>query len=176
MAMSTPSPLHRSPNPRQQGSALVISLVFLVVMTLIAVGAMRDTTLQERMAGNLRDRSLAFQAAEAALREGENWLLSPAGRLTAGNLAADLLNPGTWDGATPAPTQPAALGFSDGGLHSANPVYHVSPPNIARSRGGALDIGGSGGSPAIVSHDVTARGIGGSATTIVILQSTVVIE
>ncbi len=160
----------------QRGSALVISLVFLVVMTLIAVGAMRDTTLQERMAGNLRDRSLAFQAAEAALREGENWLLSPAGRLTAGNLAADLLDPAAWDGVSPGPTQPAAPGFTDGNLHSANPAFHISPPRIARSRGSALDIGGSGGSPAIVSHDVTARGIGGSATTVVILQSTVVIE
>ncbi|MCC5862000.1 MAG: hypothetical protein JJT93_08850 [Gammaproteobacteria bacterium] len=167
----------RLSRPDQQGSALVISLVFLIVMTLIAVGAMRDTTLQERMAGNLRDRSLAFQAAEAALREGENWLLSPAGRLTAGNLAAELpANPATWDGVAPAPTQPAALGFTDGSLHSANPEFHISPPRIARSRGSALDIGGSGGSPAIISHEVTARGIGGSATTVVILQSTVVIE
>lgn len=164
------------PGRSQRGSALVISLVFLVVMTLIAVGAMRDTTLQERMAGNLRDRSLAFQAAEAALREGENWLLSPAGRLTAGNLADELADPAAWDPAIDPPTQPATPGFSDGGLHGGNPVFHVSPPRIARSRGSALDIGGSGGSPAIVSHDVTAHGIGGSATTVVILQSTVVIE
>lgn len=31
--------------------------------------------MQERMASNLYDRSLAFQAAEAALREGERWVL-----------------------------------------------------------------------------------------------------
>ncbi len=174
--MSTPSPNRRKPHLRQQGSALVISLVFLVVMTLIAVGAMRDTTLQERMAGNLRDRSLAFQAAEGALREGENWLLSPAGRLTAGNLAAELPTPEAWNGVAPAPTQPAAPGFSDGGLHSGNPLFHISPPQIARSRGSTLDISGSGGSDIVVSHEVTARGVGGSNTAVVILQSTVVVD
>lgn len=166
----------RTSHPRHRGSALVISLVFLVVMTLIAVGAMRDTTLQERMAGNLRDRSLAFQAAEAALREGENWLLSPAGRLTAGNLADELADPATWDPAVDLPTQAPTPGFSDGGLHSGNPVFHVSPPQISRSRGSALDIGGTGGSAVIVSHEITARGVGGTNTTFVILQSTVVVE
>jgi type IV pilus assembly protein PilX len=32
------------------------------------------TGLEERMAGNLRDRNIAFQAAEAAVLEGENYL------------------------------------------------------------------------------------------------------
>jgi len=35
---------------------------------------MRNVTMEERMAGNLRDGDLALQAAEAALRVGENWL------------------------------------------------------------------------------------------------------
>lgn len=37
-------------------------------MTLIGTTAMQGTH-QQRMAGNMRDRNLAFQAAEAALRE-----------------------------------------------------------------------------------------------------------
>ena len=53
---------------RQQGAALVVGLVLLVVITLVGVTAMRSTTLQEKMAGNLRDSNLSFQAAEAALR------------------------------------------------------------------------------------------------------------
>jgi type IV pilus assembly protein PilX len=161
---------------REHGSALIISLVFLVAMTLIAVTAMRDTSLQERMAGNLRDRSLAFQAAEGSLRDGETWLLSPAGRLAAGALLDEIAAPDAWDGVAPAPSQPAAAGFVAGGLHDADPVYHVSPPRVARARGGSLDIAGSGLPPVTVFHEVTARGVGGTDTTTVILQSTVVLE
>lgn len=50
---------------------LVISLLILLVMTVLGIAAIQSTTLQERMAGNLHDRDLAFQAAEAALRRGE---------------------------------------------------------------------------------------------------------
>jgi len=46
----------------------------LLVLTVIGVTAMQTTTLEEKMAGNLRDQTLAFQAAEAALRAGESWL------------------------------------------------------------------------------------------------------
>lgn len=58
----------------QRGSALIIALVFLLIMTLIGVSAMQGTTQQEGMAGNARQRNLAFQAAEAALRSGEQSL------------------------------------------------------------------------------------------------------
>lgn len=59
---------------KQSGMALMVSLIFLVLLTLLAVSAMRGTILQERMAGNTRDRMLAFQAAEAALRVAETTL------------------------------------------------------------------------------------------------------
>ncbi|SEO72941.1 pilus assembly PilX family protein [Aquisalimonas asiatica] len=68
------NPAPRMSQPRwnaQRGAVLVVSLVLLAVMTLIGVFAMRGTTLEERMAGNLRDRDMAFQAAEGALREAE---------------------------------------------------------------------------------------------------------
>ncbi len=55
----------------QQGVALVIALVLLVTITLLGLSSMRNTGLQERMSANLFDRSLAFQAAESALREAE---------------------------------------------------------------------------------------------------------
>ena len=67
---------HEVPAPQtyQRGGALIISLVFLLVITLMAVTSMRSTTLQERMAGNTRDRNLAFQAAESGLREAEMYI------------------------------------------------------------------------------------------------------
>lgn len=59
---------------RQQGAALIVGLLLLLVLTVIAVVAANSTIQQERMASNLRDASLAFQAAEAANRWGESWL------------------------------------------------------------------------------------------------------
>lgn len=56
---------------RNRGAALIVSLVLLVVITLMGLSGMRNTTLQERMSSNMYDRSLAMQAAEAALSAAE---------------------------------------------------------------------------------------------------------
>lgn len=56
---------------RQRGAVLLVALIMLLLLTVLGAAAMRDTSLQERMAGNMRDQSLAFQAAEAALRFAE---------------------------------------------------------------------------------------------------------
>jgi type IV pilus assembly protein PilX len=56
---------------RQRGVALAVVLILLLVVTLIGVASLRGVVLEERMAANQYDRSLAFQAAEAALRLGE---------------------------------------------------------------------------------------------------------
>jgi type IV pilus assembly protein PilX len=55
----------------QRGAALVTSLLLLLVLTIIGVTAMQMTRMQERMSGNARDLNLAFQGAEAAVRDGE---------------------------------------------------------------------------------------------------------
>lgn len=56
---------------RQRGVALAVVLILLVVMMLLSLAALRGTVFQERMSSNVIDRGLSFQAAEAALREGE---------------------------------------------------------------------------------------------------------
>lgn len=56
---------------RQQGAALITVIVLLLVMTLLGLVSVRATVLEEHMSAGMLDRSLAFQAAEAALREGE---------------------------------------------------------------------------------------------------------
>ena len=65
---------------RQRGVSLVIVLVLLVATSLLGIAGRRSTAMQERMSANMRDRSLAFQAAESALRyaqevvlAGSNW-------------------------------------------------------------------------------------------------------
>jgi type IV pilus assembly protein PilX len=55
----------------ERGAALIISLVFMLILTIIGAASMQSATLQERMAGNARNIDQAFQAAEAALREAE---------------------------------------------------------------------------------------------------------
>jgi len=88
---------------RQRGAALVVALIMLLVMTVLGVAAMQVTRMEERMAGNSRDVNLAFQAAEAGLRDAENrlWLsaLTPSTCVTApcavwfeDELPADLRN------------------------------------------------------------------------------------
>ncbi|KTF37796.1 MULTISPECIES: pilus assembly PilX family protein [Xanthomonas translucens group] len=56
---------------RQSGISLIIVLLLLLVMTLLGLAVLRSTLLEERMSSNMRDRSLAFQAAEGALRDAE---------------------------------------------------------------------------------------------------------
>jgi type IV pilus assembly protein PilX len=51
----------------QRGIVLVVGLVFLLVLTIIGVTSLRTTTLEERMAGNLQQRTVAFQDAEAKI-------------------------------------------------------------------------------------------------------------
>lgn len=67
---------HRQfPRGRESGAALIVALIFLLLMTLLSTSSMRTSTMQERMAGNLRDWNVGFQGAEAALRTAEEFLL-----------------------------------------------------------------------------------------------------
>ena len=68
--MIAPEHTHH-PRCRQHGVALVMSMVFLMILTIIGITAMTTSSLEERMAGNQQDKHSAVQAAEAALRVGE---------------------------------------------------------------------------------------------------------
>ena len=95
----------------QRGAILVISMLLLLVLTVLGIAMMKMTNMQDRMAGNTRDLSLAFQGAEAALRVGEAQVrntVAPAGNLPtqatinctmcdAGVLPVDLDNPASFD-------------------------------------------------------------------------------
>ena len=60
---------HSKLGHRQGGAILIVTLLFLVILTMLGVTAMTGTTMEERMAGNTRDAQLALQAAEAAMRD-----------------------------------------------------------------------------------------------------------
>lgn len=143
----------------QRGTVLIIALVFLLLMTLVGIAAMQGTTLQERMAGNHRDRNLAFQAAEAALREGEDWLDSRDNRMIAdGN--DRLPTPLDWDGSNSTGT----LNGLDAQL-AAPPVFHAGPPSRIREN---LDLA----NPTFQClYPVTAHGTGRDNRTVVVIQT-----
>jgi len=61
---------------RQTGASLIVSLMLLIVLTLLGLSGMQSTIMQERMSSNVRDKGMAFQAAESAIRGGEDWVKS----------------------------------------------------------------------------------------------------
>ncbi|MFJ7110481.1 PilX N-terminal domain-containing pilus assembly protein [Pseudomonas sp. NPDC098740] len=60
------------PPHAQRGMALLVSLVFLLLLTLIGLSSMQNATLQEKMAASVTLRNQSFQGAESALRVGES--------------------------------------------------------------------------------------------------------
>lgn len=66
----------RHGSPAQQGVALVLALVFLLLLTLIGITALGTSSIEEKMANNVKDKNLAFQSAESAVLMAENWLVA----------------------------------------------------------------------------------------------------
>jgi type IV pilus assembly protein PilX len=140
----------------QNGSALIVSLVMLLLISLIGVGSMQSTILQERMASNLQDRNIAFQASERALRVGENWLAANA---LSAQTNTRLSDPATWDGTTDAVT----VKTSDTQL-AGDPTYHVGWVSV-------FCPSKQSGAACFDRFSVTSHGQGGTASSVAILQS-----
>lgn len=58
--------------PRQSGVALIVALILVVIMSLLGLAGVRKIFQEEKMVAYTYDRTLTFQAAEAALRQVEN--------------------------------------------------------------------------------------------------------
>ena len=71
---------------KNKGAVLVMSLLMLFVLTLIGVSGINTSSLEEKMSGNARNRTLAFQAAETGVRDAElkitNEVTNPTGLFT----------------------------------------------------------------------------------------------
>lgn len=163
----------------QRGSALIVSLIILIVMTVLGLTAMSGSGLQEKMAGNNRDMALAFQAAEAALRDGEAYYENTVAPLDSAFNGAnpglyakgsnpDIFSDATWENAR---TYSGAIN----GVAS-QPRYIIEL--IEEPDDGKLTIEGYGESSDASSDlgrmttvRVTARGVGGAEDTVVYLQS-----
>lgn len=159
----------------ERGSALIVSLLILIVLSMLGLTAVRTTTLEEKMAGNLRDDDLAFQAAESALRDAEAFVES----VVSTNAFND--SGGLYSQATPDPDYFASTSWSSGNSRAysgaiagvkTQPRYIVKYLGVVPTPGGALNIGGYGNGQAgsLNAFRITAQGTGGRDTTQVVLQ------
>lgn len=162
---------------RQRGAVLVISLLLLLVLTLLGVGSMQTTSLQEKMAGNTRDRAVAMQAAEFAVRDAEAFI---EGIVTTGGFTGTNGLYGRND-AEPAFADPATWAGNDSIAASAAlartanpPRYYIKLSGTIIGTQGAMNMsgyGGNRGSGDVTAFRIVARGTGGDQATEVILRS-----
>ncbi len=149
---------------RQSGAALIVSLIFLLVMTLLSTSTMKSATMQERMAGNTRDYNLGFQGAEAALRAAETYLRTTATLPdfddTGGHYVVNSANRPVWYGYTPTDgsgyiTYPADIAGT-----ARRPRYLLEQLSTARPAGTETETGTA--VDEIYYFRVTAVGYGGA--------------
>jgi len=141
----------------QRGVTLIVAMIFLAILALLGVTVAQTTQLEERMAGNTRDRDLAFQATEAALTWASKQttlnietLSGGATINTAANDDAVFWNAFAWGGAT-------QLTQADIGI--ANGVLAAYPQLVVEQRGSTNR------------YRITSRGVGATNSTVVILQA-----
>ncbi len=174
-AVMRPRRIHRRPSARREGGAVMImTLIFLVLLTLIGVSSVRVSALEDRMAGHIADRYRAFQAAEASLRDCETLL--KVATLPAFNNTAGYYQPAA-TGATPRwktvdwSSSTATLPYSGtlSGVASKPRCIIEELPSIQIStQGGSLRAGQP--LPDLGVYRITARGTGVTNDTVVMLQ------
>jgi len=155
-----------APRANQRGVTLIVALIFLAILMLLGVTVAQTSSLEERMAGNTRDRDLAFQSAEAALKDGEAYLEGQD---------IDLLTDALFDGST------AGLIAFDA-ANSNHAAYWNAYDWEDASQDASTDLTGIAEQPRYVIEKlpdsvttkrfrITARGIGSNTNTVVILQA-----
>lgn len=70
---------------RQRGAVLLVALIFLILLTLLAIGASSGSLLQQRMVAATRSAQLASLGADTALR-GAEWRIWSTSYVVGGNL------------------------------------------------------------------------------------------
>jgi type IV pilus assembly protein PilX len=177
----------------QHGISLVIVMIFLVILSVLGISAMQGSTLSSRIARNEADRNLAFQAAEAALRDGEldaRNLKVDISECTAGAIGcrAVLVEPGAFNATcadglccsvtlcgTMVSTLPVWTDAAKWGTTGASVSYGLytgatALPIVSRQPRYLLEVFETADDPV---YRVTAVGFGANESTQVMLQSTV---
>ncbi len=150
---------------------MVMALIFLLILTALGAWAAVNNTLQERMAGNTRNRDIAFQAAEAALKEAEStvatWRTLPFDGTSAGLLP---YNPVTandqnhWRNDSQWTSYRSSTASNSQVASAARYVVQKLPNTENPTNPGVFNV---------ENFRITARAVGGDASAMVIVQSIV---
>lgn len=157
----------------QQGSVLIFALMLLIMLTIIAVAQMTMNTPQIRIANNSADQQVAFHTAEGALNEAINNLLS--GQYSTASFLNNanglyLFNPNNapiWTTLDWSSTSSSIKSFQGGSNAQSSYIIEQLPSIIQ---------GGQNINSPVNVYRITARGVGASGGSVVILQSTVQIQ
>lgn len=165
----------------QQGTVLIVALLMLVVMTILGVSSMSTTSLEEKMAGNFRDRQIAFNAAETALAQAEAYVNDNINSASVFNGNNGLYD--SYDGPTQHDAFDDAWWSGSNSIVLADTIDEVSTQprytieyrgDIGADEGTSVNIGGYGessGGGEITSFRITVRATGLSDNSVVFLQS-----
>lgn len=176
-----------SPLKHQAGSVLVFSLLIMLALTVLGVAGVGSSVTQERMAGGLRDRVNAFQAAEAALKRGQQFFNPLIGTAafdgTNGLYSQSSTDPDIWADSTW--TDQNSIGYLDPVVSVPTPTplanVYAQPRFIIKYTGdidasakSSLNITGYGsgrGGNKVSNFRITARGVGAEFGSVVILET-----
>jgi len=161
----------RKRSVRQNGFVLIVAMIILAVMSILVINSVRNTTLGEKMAGSYMDRTLAQQAAEQALRQGEAVLVSN-GKLCLAGCAVSSSGTVTSSSAA-ATTLPTAWPTGDAGAVTATTA--TGQVSSAKYLIGLLNTSFAPASPNPLykckPYSIMGKGVGINSNSIVILQT-----
>jgi type IV pilus assembly protein PilX len=169
----------------QRGISLVVVLLFLVMLSILGTTAIQTSSLEEKMTGNERDRQIAFEAAEGALRDAEREIFLSLSPNSPFDSACDngLCTPSTtavgqWDAVDWMSATPRQYGaFTGAGTYpvtglARTPRYIIEIlPRMSASAGNSAGLGARSSTTAGTPYRITAVGWGRRPTTQVQLQS-----
>lgn len=166
----------------QHGATLIIALIFLIIIMAVAITSIQTTSLEERMASNSRERNQAFQAAEAGLREAEQYINtlvttnafgSEAGLLNETDSEPDYFDTSIWVDANSKKVTSSAVGNLYGLNEYPRYIIKYTVENTSDTDE-SLSVDGYGerlAGESVTIFKITSRGVGGSNNAQVVLQT-----
>lgn len=184
-------PVRPTSRAREAGIVLVTSLLLLLVITLLALSMFRSFGMQEKIAGNLREKHRALQAAQSAQQYAEWWMQNSNNINSVLICTATLLNANSGAGqictnslATQGVADVTAVPWTVGGAEIG---VRYAPPGMTVSTGGAtntyasaprfyITLVGPAASGKGNIYRVNAWGYGGDPNTVAVVESTYLVE
>ena len=170
----------------QAGVVLVTALLLMVVVTIIALSMFRSFGIQERIAGNLREKLRALHSAENAQHYAEYWLTTANNAASTPVVCNSLLNANLGQGQVCSNSLAAAAGsaVTVPWTSTGNPIgVAYTPPGMTVSAtvGAGTYLAapkfyiaflGASASGAGNAFKVDAFGYGGTASAVAVVEST----